>query len=342
MERVKFKNENQGDFLKKLKFSSNLSTEELANLCLVSSRTFRDWLRGKYSISENALKILSEKLSFSLPEDIEIIDDYWYVSKGARKGALRRLELYGHLGTAEGRKKGGVISQLRRKENPEKYRLLGCNIRKEFRIDKPTTAFAEVAGIILGDGAITDYQVRVTLSNLVDQPYALFVKSLFSKVFLEEPSLSSRLQENVINLSLSGIGLVEELERWKFRRGNKVRNQIDFPIWVWRKVAFQKACVRGLMDTDGGCYFHKHKVNGLIYRNFGICFANESLPIVQSMAKVLKSLNIKFSITRKGTRIYIYSFEEIKKYFSVIGTNNPKNMEKFRYYSAQKSHRIIL
>lgn len=70
-------------------------------------------------------------------------DDFWYVTKGARKGALRRLELYGDLGTPEGRRKGGINSQLRRKENPEKYRLLGCNLRKKFKIEKSSIEFAE-------------------------------------------------------------------------------------------------------------------------------------------------------------------------------------------------------
>lgn len=68
---------------------------------------------------------------------------------------------------------------------------------------------------------------------------------------------------------------------------------------------------------------------------------NKSLPIVQSVAKVLKSLGLKFSVTQNGTRVYIYSFEEIKKYFSLIGSHNPKNWKKFNYYLTQKTHRLL-
>lgn len=65
-----------------------------------------------------------------------------------------------------------------------------------------------------------------------------------------------------------------------------------------------------------------------------------SLPIVRSVAKVLKSLGLKFSITKHGTRIYIYSLKEIKNYFSLIGSNNPKNNEKFNLYLNEKTHRV--
>lgn len=340
MGRVIFKNGNQAAFLKELKFSYSLSTDQIADLCSVSPRTFRDWLRGKYSISEKALKILSNKLSFSLPDSIEIIEDYWYVTKGARNGALRRMELYGPPGTPEGRIKGGINSQFRRKQDPDKYKLLGCVIRKKFTIEQDSVDLAEAAGIILGDGGITDNQLGVYLSSLVDRPYSQFVASLFEKVFGERANFKKRISCNVICLTISGLGLVEELERWGFRRGNKVLHQVDFPLWIWKDIKFQKACVRGLMDTDGGCYFHLHKSNGLIYRNFGMCFTSLSLPIVQSVAKVLKSLGIKFSFARNKTQVYIYSFKEIQKYFNLIGTHNQKNTEKFNYYLNQKSHRV--
>lgn len=341
MPRIIFKSDKQSQFLNEVKQDSGLNVDELALLCNVSPRTFRDWLRGEYTISEGALVALKNKLKIKLPDDIEIVDDYWYVTKGARKGALRRMELYGPVGTEKGRRKGGINSQLRRRENPEVYKLLGCNLRKEFRINDPSILFAEASGIILGDGGITDHQLRITVSSLVDGPYATFIISLFEKVFGEKPSWRKCSCCNSIDLTLSGVGLVEELERWGFVRGNKVKHQVDFPKWIWSDIEFQKACVRGLMDTDGGCYFHKHKSNGLVYRNFGMCFTNKSLPIVSSVARILKLLEIKFSLVNQGTQIYIYSFIEIKKYFNLIGSNNPKNIKKFNGYLNENTHRVL-
>lgn len=341
MPRIIFKSDNQSQFLRELKQNSRLNTDKLASLCNVSPRTFRDWLRGKYSISETSLLALRDKLGINLPEDVEVVSDYWYVTKGARKGGLRRMELYGSIGTEEGRRKGGMNSQLKRRENPEIYKLLGCNLRKEFEINNSSTLFAEVAGIILGDGGITDHQLRITVSSLVDGPYATFIINLFKVVFGEEPSWHKCSCCNSIDLTISGVNLINELERWGFIKGDKVKHQVDFPKWIWSDTEFQKACVRGLMDTDGGCYFHKHKVNGLIYRNFGMCFSNESLPLIISVGKILTSLHIKFSIARAGTRIYIYSFAEIKKYFNLIGSNNPKNTKKFNGYLNENTHRVL-
>lgn len=339
MPRVLFKSNNQAAFLQKIKQKSGWNTEKLALFCGVSSRSFRDWLRGKLTISEQALLSLIQEFAVPLPENIEVVDDYWYTYKGAQMGAQRRFELYGAVATPEGRKKGGEISQLRRRENPEKYKLLGCNIRKEFSINATTLVdFAETVGIILGDGALTKGYMRISLSSLVDRPYAEYITALFQKVFNETPKWRERKECNTIELTICGVGLGDELQNYGLQRGNKVKNQVDFPEWIWKHIEYQKACVRGLMDTDGGCYFHTHKTNGLYYKNFGMCFTNKSIPIVNSVAKVLKSLNIKFSVVK--WRIYIYSFEEIKKYFSIIGSHNAKTNEKFLYYLYQKSHRI--
>jgi len=325
MPRVIFKNNNQREFLSKVKSLSGLSNEELALLCHVCGRTFRDWLRGKFNISEKAFLFLLKKSGLAVPKDIKVVNDFWYVMKGARNGALKRMELYGPPGTSEGRKKGGINSQLRRKENPNKYRLLGCNLRKEFRINNSSVNLAEATGIILGDGSISPNQLTITLGIKTDRLYAMFVSNLFQEVFGERPSLREDIDDNTIRLALSGVGLIEELIRWGFKKGDKVRQQVDFPYWIWKDTGFQKGCVRGLMDTDGGCYFHKHKTK---------------LPIVSSVAKVLKSLRFKFSLSHGGTRIYIYDFEEIKRYFELIGSSNPKNHEKFKYYLSQKTHRI--
>lgn len=337
--RIIFKDNNQIQFLEKVRSISGLDNNKLAILCQVSSRTFRDWLRGKLTISEKAFLRLTNQFNIPSPANIEIVDDYWYVHKGARKGALKRLELYGPIGTPEGRKKGGRISQLRRRENPDKYKLLGCTIPKQFNFSENySVEAAEAVGIILGDGGITKDQLRVTISGIVDRKYADFICSLFQKVFGDKPTWHELKNNNAILLIISGSKLVEELKKWGLLKGNKIKNRVSFSPWIWNKIEYQKACVRGLMDTDGGCFFHTHTVNGLTYKNFGMCFTSYSVPILFSVASVLKSLELKFTIT-KG-KIYIYDFKDIKKYFNLIGSNNPKNNHKFHYYLSQKDHRV--
>lgn len=180
------------------------------------------------------------------------------------------------------------------------------------------------------------------MSSIVDRDYAQYIINLFEAIFGFKPSWCERSDCNAIDLMLSGVNLIEELEKWGFIRGDKVKHRVDFPRWIWDDVEFQKSCARGLMDTDGGCYFHKHRSNGLMYQNFGMSFTNKSLPIVQSVAKVLKFLGFKYSVVRQGTQIYLYDFKEIKRYFYLVGSHNPKNWKKFNYYLNQKTHRVIL
>ncbi len=137
MPRIIFPGNTQVKYLKKIELESGLNSDQLAIICGVVGRSFRDWARGKFSLSQMALINLQNRFpKIEVPNNIKVVNDYWYTAKGGRKGAVRRFELYGPLATPEGRRKGGTVSQLRRKEDPEKYRLLGCNVRKEYKIDK--------------------------------------------------------------------------------------------------------------------------------------------------------------------------------------------------------------
>lgn len=123
--------------------TDKLGIDFVAKVCRVSPRTIRDWRREKYTIPEGTLLTLSKRARCKIPPGIRLVPDFWYVSKGAKKGALRRLKLYGPLGNLESRRKGGVISQQKRKDDPEKYKALGCIVRKVYKIDKPTERCTE-------------------------------------------------------------------------------------------------------------------------------------------------------------------------------------------------------
>ncbi len=143
--------------------------------------------------------------------------------------------------------------------------------------------------------------------------------------------------DNTIDLCISGINLIEALDNIEIKKGNKTKRQVDFPSWIWNNKEYQKACVKGLIDTDGGIYFHKHWIKKIRYRNLGLCFANHSIPLLNSVSKVLSNLEIKHSVTKYN--IYIYSVKQIQKYFKIIGSNNPKNEKRLHYHL---SHSKIL
>ncbi len=328
MARVIFQKGQQSKWLNKLLHRK--SVNELAHICGVSPRTVRDWKKEKYTITDVSLLVLSKRYNIQIPKDIKYVNDFWYVTKGARKGALKRLELYGPLGTVESRRKGGQISQQRRRKDPEKYRLLGCNVRKNFKALQPSEELAEVTGVILGDGGITNSQLRITLDRKTDRSYGLFIRKLMLTVFGELPAWYEHEKDNTIDLCISGVNLIEELSRWGLEKGDKIMRQVDFPSWIWSNKNYQKACIRGLVDTDGGIYFHKHWTKGIRYRNLGLCFTSHSRPLITSVSKALSTFAIKHSI--KQYNIFIYSLDQIKKYFQIIGFSNPKHPKRLYYH----------
>lgn len=338
MTRLIFPKGEQKRLLDEIIASNNTNSDEIGKICGVSGRTIRDWRREKYTISEIAIELLQQKYHIKIAPIINKVSDYWYVIKGAKKGALKRLEKYGPPGTLEGRKKGGRIAQQRRKEQPDKYRLLGCNVRKEFKLLYPNIELAETVGIILGDGGITNYQLKIYLDRFADREYAEYVRSLFHRVFGEYPSAYYYKKKGTLELLLSGANLVENLNKIGINKGNKIRNQVDFPEWIWKQKRYQRYCVRGLVDTDGGLYFHRHSIKGSKYINLGLCFTSWSRLLIKSVGTVLRSDKIKFSVVNNN-RIYIYSLVEIEKYFRLFGSSNPKILDKLESFHS-KSRKI--
>lgn len=327
--RLKISKRKLGHFFETVKTKSNLSWGELSEQCGVSARTLQNWRKAKYTPSYKAIKFLSNKFSVSMPIS-ENLGQYWYITKrSCRKGAFARQERHGILGDLESRRRGGIISQNNRRKNPERYLRMGCNVRKSVKPMKRSIALAELCGVLLGDGGITYNQVRVTLNKKDDGQYAKFVSRLMTSVMGERPS--TKMRANTLTLTLSGIGFVEELKKVGLKPGNKVAQQVAIPSWILKNVRYSKVCVRGLIDTDGGVYFHRHTIHGKQYLHFGLCFTNASKPILKAVNKTLIE-NGFFPSVAQGRRIYIYNFQEVKRYFSLFGSSNQKHWSRLNTY----------
>ncbi len=325
MTRIRFKKNEQRSWIKSLLRETKVNKNQLATICKVTTRTINAWIHEDTTISEEALMSICRTFNKPLPKKTKRLKDYWYVRKGARKGGFARLKLYGPPGSFISRQKGGLISQLRRRENPTKYLKLGCRVKKSFTVI-PDEQFAEFIGLLLGDGSVSSSQVRITVNSLVDMQYSKYIELLMNRIFGYIPSTSMRKEDHTISITMSGIGLIELLEKWGVKQGNKIRQQVDIPDWIMKNTIYKRACVRGLMDTDGGIYFHNHNIKGNRYRNIGLCFTSFSFPLLNSVSNILQENGIKFSM--KKNRIFIYNLEYINRYFKVFNTHNLKNIQK--------------
>ncbi|MEK7504612.1 MAG: LAGLIDADG family homing endonuclease [Patescibacteria group bacterium] len=270
-------------------------------------------------MSDLALERICQKLKISIPI-VQLLPDYWYVEKGAKLGGIKRMEIYGPPGTKEGRIEGGRMSQLRRRLNPKEY--LNCNLRKNIPTPEKSTKLAELIGIILGDGGITNTQLKITLNKEVESEYISVVVNLLTDLFGEEPKkyYFSEHTQKVCNIVFSGVQLIEILGTLGLFPGNKVSRQAKVPEWIVIDHAFSKSCLRGLVDTDGCVFLHKHYSFGNYYLNLGITFTNHSLPLLHFVYTTLTSVGFHPKIQDDG--VYLYRASEVVKYANEIGFSN--------------------
>ena len=88
-----------------------------------------------------------------------------------------------------------------------------------------------------------------------------------------------------------------------------------------------KACLKGLIDTDGGIYNHNQK-------SLQICFYNSSLTLINSVYKAFIILGFKPFLYKKkdGKCVISISGKDAIKYIDKIGFSNQKNLFKSEYY----------
>lgn len=329
MPRVKFLEGKQSKFLEMAKKKFNLGWLDLAEICEVNKRTFFDWRKDKYQMRYNSFQALSERLKISIPK-IEILPDNWNIKNAARLGALRRMELYGNFGTPDGRIKGGKMTWNKYTISPQSFKDTGFIAPKNIKYPSKSLLLSEAVGIILGDGSLTKYQLRISLNSQTEKEYAGFILKLFKELFNLKGVYKQR-EKSACDLVFSSVKLIKFLNGMGLKTGDKMLQQIDIPKWILGNKGYMGACLRGLIDTDGGIYYHNHVTKGIKYRHIGLCFTSYSSPLLKNIHNILIKLGFPASIRHNG-RIYIYNSSVIKKYFEKIGTHNNHHYKRFRDY----------
>ncbi|MFH0937072.1 MAG: hypothetical protein V1808_02170 [Candidatus Daviesbacteria bacterium] len=306
-------------FIEYVQEKSGLNFVGLAKLIEVSSRTLRDWKREKYRPSKDSIFKLSQLSGVKLPT-YKVVSQQEHMNQIAVTGGRRRLELYGPPGTKEGRSKGGTTSWIRRKNDPELWK----KYTKDILYPEESEELAEFIGIMLGDGGMTHFQCVIYLNSETDREYVEYVCHLIKKLFGLKASIYESKKDKVLRISIAGVNLVKYLTLKGLKLGNKVRLQVAVPSWVQARTEYTKACIRGLIDTDGSFFIHKYRVKGQEYSYPRINFTSKSKPIINFAYEGL--INLDFNPKKSGeNQICLYSQKEVRKYLEVIGANNIKN-----------------
>lgn len=206
-------------------------------------------------------------------------------------------------------------------------------------VKRKSIELAELFGILLGDGNCQViksrgiYQIRIFGHSIDDKNYlSKYVKRLLKRTFNVEFSVTFKKKCKAIMLSKQSKDLVYTLKKFGLNDGNKTKNNAKIPDWIFQNKKYLKACIRGLIDTDGCVYpkTRKHKTPT-------IWFTSASKSIRKSFTKAFKILGYKVSkwVDRKNKNVKQCSMgnsKEVLKYYKEVGFSNPKYEKRFKKF----------
>lgn len=320
--RYKISKQEQSKYLERVEKASSLSSERLAQVFQISSRTYRDWRRGKFSLPTKVVNIIENKWTIVFPISKQMALKNWKETQVelAKRGGRARFKKYGPFGTSEGRRLGGMrgMETLRKLHKAPPLKI--------FSIPPPSSSLAEFVGIMLGDGHVGDKQWSITLNATKDKGYAQYCFLLIEDLFHFQPKIFNRSVCHVLILYGGGKDFIKYLRSLGLTAKNKVREQINVPQWIINNSDYSIACLRGLIDTDGGIFKHNYLVNKKRYGYTKLCFTNRSIPLLHFVYETLSVYKMTPKLIEKvaNKKVWLYNQQEVTRYLSLIGTHNPR------------------
>lgn len=122
----------------------------------------------------------------------------------------------------------------------------------------------------------------------------------------KEPKIHHLKSSEAIQIVVYSIELVDKLVELGLETGNKVKNQVGVPKWLKNNEEYSRACLRGLIDTDGTIY--RQNIDGRLI----IQFKNHSLQLIQDFKTMCSLLDIETSSGGKKV-IQVARQPEVKK-----------------------------
>lgn len=214
--------------------------------------------------------------------------------------------------------------------------------KRDLKFPEKCEELAELLGIMLGDGNMFSLNragvalnyIRVLGNSMTERKYMFdFVKPLIESLFWVRVSTYVN-DEHEIFLTAHGKSIVEFMQNVGLVCGDKIKARATIPAWILKNKWYLKACVRGLIDTDGSIYPLKPPYPNLLQ----ICFKNKNPRLLQDVRKSLVKLGYHPSkIT--WNKVYLTRQAEIDKYVDDIGFNNSHHQE--RYLRVREQARVF-
>lgn len=208
---------------------------------------------------------------------------------------------------------------------------------KEIMFPKDSEELAEFYGIMLGDGNLNKtksyrvgtYMIRIVGDYRFDKEYLInYVKPIIEKLFSIRVRIGKYKKENGMFIEAHSVRLVEFLEKKEFKSGNKIKNQVTIPLWISANKQYLKACLRGLIDTDGSIFKMSNKDPKLMR----ISFTNLNKTLLKDTRNFFIKLRYHPSKIINNKHFFISRKGEIVKYLKEIGFSNQKHTDRLQKF----------
>lgn len=189
-----------------------------------------------------------------------------------------------------------------------------------------TNLFAEFYGSMLGDGCIYSDLSGICLSNdsLVDKCYIeSYLSNLMFKLFKIKPHIYYSNQSRSLRCIIYNQNLSSFLHGMGFPLGEKKLGNLIILDEFFKNNNLLISCLRGLNDTDGSVSAHP---NSKIMLHLSILHKS----LLKSSISAFNYLNLPISYSKNA--IFLYGADNLKKFFSIIGSSNMKHIFKFNTY----------
>lgn len=192
---------------------------------------------------------------------------------------------------------------------------------------KTSKEFAEFYGAMLGDGCLYKNMksICITCNSCLDNWYVEnYLAKLCFSLFGIRPKIYYSKKGKIIRLVVNNKKITKFFSKLGFPRGRKKQHRLTIPSNFFKDNKLLAACLRGLVDTDGGIYAHPHTKIMLD--------ATSLIPsLLMAIHNALNQIKIEHGITRN--RVQIYGSKKINCYLTVIGCSNPRNLIKLLHFS---------
>lgn len=290
--RCSFDPEFQKEIIELCKQYNQFTWKEFAEQFDISKFTLRyTWRNGKSTLPYTAVKKLIQLLPASVRS--RIIDS-----------------IVGTKNPFWGQKVGGSRTV------PEEIRLPSTD----------SLDFAEFYGILLGDGCVYSNLNSFCISSdsLLDKHYVFSrVVPLIGKLFGEQPKTYFSKTERSIRIIFNRKLATRFLVRFGFPRGKKSSSEVKIPSEFQNNSELLKACIRGLVDTDGSICPHPNS-------KIMLDLTTKMPDLLKSCFEAFVDLGLEPSLSQEG--IYLYGEGKVGKYFKEIGSSNMKHRLKHNVY----------